>query len=314
VQKLVLVRKYGAGGWSRGGVILGTNQQLYLSTGDGSFDPANHDYGSSFIAADAKDLRILDYFSPANWQEVNKLDLDLPSGGLVAFPYQNSELIAGGGKEALVYLLDANALGGRDHHTSLFTTASFANEERALEQKGMWGAPAAWTDKENGETWLYFPVWGALSANASQFPVTNGAAPHGSILAFKVISDGKTRRPALQPAWISPDFNFPDAPIVVNGVLFALATGENPQQQHVQGLLHYKSVEDWKKNLLTTEERGQGTRAAVLYALDARTGKLLYQSGDAMKSWVHFSGLASAEGLVFAVDHSSRVYCFGLKK
>src|SRR4029077_8870778 len=110
------------------------------------------------------------------------------------------------------------------------------------------------------------------------------------------------------------DFNFPDAPIVVNGVLFALATGENPQQQHVQGLLHYKSVEDWKKNLLTTEERGMGTPPAVLYALDARTGNLLYQSGDAMKSWVHFSGLAYADGRVFAVDHSSKVYCFGLKK
>src|SRR5882762_3733057 len=39
----------------------------------------------------------------------------------------------------------------------------------------------------------------------------------------------------------------------------------------------------WKKNLLTTEERGIGTRPAVLYALDAKTGKLLYQSGDAKK-------------------------------
>src|SRR5439155_4314473 len=65
--------------------------------------------------------------------------------------------------------------------------------------------------------------------------------------------------------------------------------------------------------LLTTEERGSGTRPAVLFALDAKTGKLLYQSGDSMKSWVHFSGLAVAEGHVFTVDYSSRVYCFGLR-
>jgi outer membrane protein assembly factor BamB len=132
-------------------------------------------------------------------------------------------------------------------------------------------------------------------------------------MAFKVVLDGKTHQPTLQPAWISSDFNLPDPPVVANGVLLALATGENPQQQHMQGLLHYKSKEEWKKNLLTTEERGMGTRPAELYALDAKTGKVLYKSGNAMNSWVHFSGLAVTDGRVYAVDHSSRVYCFGLK-
>jgi len=132
-------------------------------------------------------------------------------------------------------------------------------------------------------------------------------------MAFKVVLDSNTQKPILEPAWISPDFNLPDPPVVANGVLFALSTGENPRQQHVQGLIHYKSVEDWKKNLLTTQQRGSGTHPAVLYALDARTGKLLYESGDSMKSWVHFSGLAVADGRIYAVDYSSRVYCFGLK-
>lgn len=45
-QELLLLRKHG-GGWSRGGVIIGSNKRLYISTGDGSFDPANYDYGSS---------------------------------------------------------------------------------------------------------------------------------------------------------------------------------------------------------------------------------------------------------------------------
>jgi hypothetical protein len=31
-----------------------------------------------------------------------------------------------------------------------------------------------------------------------------------------------------------------------------------------------------------------------------------------MASWVHFSGLAVSNGRVFAVDHDSNVYCFGL--
>ena len=65
---------------------------------------------------------------------------------------------------------------------------------------------------------------------------------------------------------------------------------------------------------MTDTERSQNTGHGILYALDARTGKVLYQSGDAMKEWVHFSGLAVANGRVYAVDHDSQVYCFGLKK
>ena len=84
-------------------------------------------------------------------------------------------------------------------------------------------------------------------------------------------------------------------------------------QDHVLGIIQYKSTEEWKRNLLTTAERSAGTHSAVLKALDARTGKLLYQSGDAMKTWVHFTGLAVAAGRVFAVDHESRVYSFGLR-
>jgi hypothetical protein len=105
----------------------------------------------------------------------------------------------------------------------------------------MW-APAAWTDDKDGQTRLYFTVWGPMSKNAPAFPQTNGDTAHGSIIAFTVVVDSQTKQPTLRPAWISPDFNLPDPPVVTNGVLFALATGENPQQQHVQGMLHYNSV------------------------------------------------------------------------
>ena len=51
----------------------------------------------------------------------------------------------------------------------------------------------------------------------------------------------------------------------------------------------------------------------MLKALDLKTGKELFNSGTAMTSWVHFSGLAVSDGRVFAVDHDSNVYCFGLR-
>jgi outer membrane protein assembly factor BamB len=311
-QKLLIRKGYGGGVWARGGVVIGSDNRLYASTGDGGFDPTVGDYGSSFLAVTAKSLKVDDYFSPPNWQDINKHDLDLPSGGLVAFRHENLDLLAGGGKESIVYLLSANSLGGKDHHSALYATPPLANDDKELEEKGLWGSPAVWHDPDGKQSWLYVTIWGPVSKDAPKFPLTNGEVPHGCIMAFTIERDRKTGLPMLQPAWVSPDFNLPDPPVVANGVLFALATGENPRQQHNQGLLHYKNAEEWKKNLLTTQERGMGTQPAVLYALDAKTGKLLYQSKDAMKTWVHFSGLALAEGRIFAVDHDSRIYSFGL--
>lgn len=304
--ELLVRRGYGGGMWLRGGTVIGHNGNLYVSTGDGIFDPSTGDYSNSYLAV-APDLsRVQDYFTPPNWQTVSKRDLDLPSGGLLAFPHDGKEILAGGGKESVVYLLDTADLGGKTHHDALYTSPVLANEGAALEQKGLWGSPAFWSDEQH-QSWLYFPVWGGLAGTAPHFPITNGETPHGSILAFQV-TDQPDGNPALKPAWISPDMNLPDAPTVANGVLYALATGENPQQNRIDG-----KSKNWRDNLLTTAERSQGTHPAVLLALDAKTGKKLYDSKDAMKTWVHFTGLAVTGGRVFAVDHDSNLYCFGLK-
>jgi hypothetical protein len=309
-RELVIRRSYGGGMWNRGGTAIGANGRLYVNSGDGKFDPSTGDYGTSFLAVSTADLRLLDYYTPRNWREINRLDLDLPTGGVAWFAHRNQTLIAGGGKEGVVYLLDAESLGGKDHQTPLYATTRLANDELAFEGKGLWGSPAVWTDTD-GQTWLYVTIWGSLAKQLPQFPITNGPTPYGSILAFKVV-DEPNNGVRLQSAWISPDLNLPDPPVVANGVLFVLATGENPKQTRIASLKHFKSEQEWKNNLLTNEDGARGTFPAVLKALDARTGKLLYQSGEAMKDWVHFSGLAVDNGHVYAVDHSSRLYCFGV--
>lgn len=309
-HELLVRGGYGAGMWLRGGTVIGPDGTIYVPTGDGALDPAAGDYSNSYLAVPPDLARVRDYFSPPNWQDLKKLDLDLPSGGLLEFSYGGKQLLAGGGKEAVIYLLAASDPGGSSHQQALYTSPVLANEGRALQEKGIWGPAAYWSDADH-DTWLYFPVWGPLAKTAPSFPVTNGDTPHGSVLAFKVVTSADDR-PALEAAWVSPDMNLPDTPVVANGVLFAVATGENPRQDRVIGM-HYKSMDDWKHNLLTTAERSAGTRPAVLMALDARTGKLLYQSGDSIKTWVHFTGLAVTGGRVFAVDHESRLYCFGLK-
>jgi outer membrane protein assembly factor BamB len=295
IRQMLLSNSDTAGMWGRGGPVIGKNDRVYGSTADGRFDPIAGDYSNSVVAVSRRDLGLVDYYLPPNWPYLNERDLDLGAASPVWFGWKNRNLVASGAKEGVVYLLDADALGGNDHQTTLFTSPKLGNDRNVCcEGAGIWGALSTARDEE-GQTWLFVPMGGPPSIHAPRFPHSNGDNPHGSIMAFKVAADAKTQYPALEPVWISRDFNLPDPVVIANGVVFAVSTGENAQQG---------GGED--KRLLNT-------RPAVLYALDAKTGKELYNSGNAIAGWVHFSGLALANGRVFAVDHDSTVYCFGLR-
>jgi outer membrane protein assembly factor BamB len=224
----------------------------------------------------------------------------------VYFRSKNYNLLAGGGKQGYLYLLDADSLGNKDHQTPLFVTSRLANDEETYELNGIWGAPSVWKDADD-QTWLYVPLWGRLSKEAPTFSTTNGSIVHGSIAAFNVKSDGPSGKPVLEPVWLSGDLHLPEPVVIANGVVFVLSNGENARQTHEGGVITQK----W--TLISDAEKLRNTRNAVLYALDAKTGKILYQSGDVIQGWAHFSGLALANGEIFAVDHDSWVYCFGLK-
>jgi hypothetical protein len=305
----LLVNTGGGGGiWGRGGPVIGSDGRIYASTGDGRWDPAQGYFGSSIIAASLTDMRLVDYFTPRNWKDVNDYDWDISCTSPVYFANQNYQLLAVGGKEGVVYLMDAASLGDKDHHTPLYVTPRLANDENSFEGKGVWGALSAWTDR-TGQAWVYVPIWGPVSKNAPKFPISNGPNPNGSMMAFKVLINPATKKSTLEPAWISGDFNVPDPAVIANGVLFALSTGENVRQTREGGVINWN-----KLTLLTNAEREGQTQRAKLHALDAKTGKPLWDSAELIDTWVHFSGLAVANGQVFAVDRASQVYSFALPK
>lgn len=305
VHVLLVSKRGGAGIWGRGGAVIGKNGRIYSATGDGEFAPPSGEFGSSVIAASLSDLKIVDYYTPANFQDITKYDLDPGASSPVWFAHKNLNALAGGGKEGTLYLLDADSLGGKDHQTPL-SLMRLSNDERAYEENGIWGGLSFWRDQED-QSWLYVPVWGPVSKNAPRFPLTNGPNPHGCIMAFKVARDVPSNKPTLQPAWTSRDFNVPEPVVIANGVVFALSTGENSQQTAGSRVVYSN------QRLLTDTERSTNTSHAVLYALDAKTSRVLYESGRTITTWVHFSGLALADGRIYAVDHDSGVYCFGLK-
>lgn len=306
VVRDLLVARGGAGIWGRGGPAIGEDGRIYAQTGDGPFDPTEGQYGSSVIAASLGALKLVDYYSPLNFRQLTRYDLDIAASSLIWFPYRNYDLVAGGGKEGALYLLDADALGMKDHQTPL-SRLKLANDDLEFEGQGIWGELSSWRDTE-GKTWLYVPIWGPVSKSAPAFAATNGPHPHGCIMAFTLAMDPATGKPTLKPAWISGDFDVPEPVAIANGVIFALSTGENTQQTTGNAVIIYHFGK-----LLSDQQRSVRTHNAVLYALDAETGKVLYDSGDSISGWTHFSGLAVSDGRVYVVDHDSILYCFGLK-
>jgi outer membrane protein assembly factor BamB len=289
---------YGGGIWGRGGAAIGPMGKIYAATGDGPVDQSSGKYSDSVVALDGKDLKVLDYFTPTNANYLTRKDLDMGNTSPVIFPYKGRELVVVAGKEGVLFLLDAASLGGDAHNKPLFQ-ARYLNEENDIAGRGVWGAFATCEDP-SGTRWVYAPAWGPLHPKAPAFPVTNGPTPHGSLMAFKV--EEKDGQPVLTPAWTSRDMEMPEPPVVANGMVFAISSGEFTRQIKENGQLY------------TTKERVENsTGNATLYAFDAATGKELFSSGKTMPSFSHFGGLAVNDGRVFLTTHDSTIYAFSVK-
>jgi outer membrane protein assembly factor BamB len=300
-----------AGPWGRGGVTRGPNGTVFTQTADGFYDPAAGIFGETVLKLAPRATRLLDSFTPANWQYLNTQDLDFGSVSPDVFPFQNRTLVAVAGKEGFLYLLDASNLGGGppNHSTPLYKSPQLGNDaaEGKNPGEGAWGAITTY-ETAAGKRFLYVPMWGPPSKSAPPFPSNGGVAPHGSIMAFQVVAAGD--KVSLLPQWSSPDMIVPDPPVVANGVLFAIQTGE----QTIQSPAGLPGTQDQiNHNPLSAKYRSTPVNNLILYAFDAETGKQLYSSDKIITDWVHFSEPVVALGKVFVVTHDAHVYAFGLK-
>ncbi|MGI8745549.1 MAG: PQQ-binding-like beta-propeller repeat protein [Bryobacteraceae bacterium] len=298
VSKFVAGPAGGAGIWGRAGcAVSSVTGLIYAETGDGTYDPASGKYSDTVVAV-SPEGKLVDYYTPANRAWISKKDLDMGNISPMVFPYDQWELVAGAGKEGVIYLLDAKSLGGADHRTPLFRSSLYTNDDVDFAGRGFWGSFAGWKDAK-GVRWLYAPAWGPPSTAAPKFPLTYGDTEAGSIMAFTLAT--KAGKPVLEPAWISRDLSVPEPPIIANGLVFALSNGENVRQVDSGGRLY------------TSKERADAPSGnTILYAFNAETGKELYSSGSAIPTFTHFSGLAISNGRVYVVTHDSTVYAFGL--
>ncbi len=250
------------------GPAIGEDGTAYVTTGSGADDPAAGLYANSVVALNAKDLKVKDWYTPADAGKSITIH-----ASPVVFTLKEKELIAAPGKDGTLVLLDSASLGGADHHTPLAQTDKVVKSAK----RGAWESLASWQDK-TGATWVFASIAGPVAPDA-KFATTNGSAPHGSIVAFKV--EDKDGHTVLTPSWISRDLKNPAPPAIANGVVFAL-------------------------------DGGNSSAHATLYALDAATGKELYSSGDAIETYTHLAGMSVGDGHVFFTTHDNTLYSFGI--
>jgi PKD repeat protein len=102
---------------SGGGPASDANGNLYVATGNGTFDPPNGNYGDSLLRLSiSNSLAVADYFTPHNQQDLFDNDSDLGSGGVLLLPDESGSvahphLAVCAGKEGTVYLVDRDNMG-----------------------------------------------------------------------------------------------------------------------------------------------------------------------------------------------------------
>jgi uncharacterized protein (TIGR03437 family) len=98
----------GGGIWQSGrGLMADTQGNIYVVVGNGSYDGVT-EFGESFVKLSPQ-LKVLDWYTPENWQTLSLSDYDLGSTGATYVPGVN--LIITGNKYGTIYVADPESMG-----------------------------------------------------------------------------------------------------------------------------------------------------------------------------------------------------------
>lgn len=103
--------------WQSGqGPAADASGNIYVITGNGTFDTSNagrQNFGNSFVklTLEGSNLVVKDFFTPCNQAFLNRIDLDLGSGGPLLVPDTPPRIVSGG-KEGVLYVVATTGMGG----------------------------------------------------------------------------------------------------------------------------------------------------------------------------------------------------------
>lgn len=270
-----------AGVWmSNQGPCADTNGNIYISTGNGTFDSINN-FGESFLklTPNVTNMTIASWFTPFNWNSLNGSDLDFGEGGLLLIP--GTPLLLSGGKQGKLYLVNRDNMGGLSGSTTADTNIIQSWAWAGSAAHSIHGGPVWWT----GPNGSFAYIWGASGDHLRQYQFTNGTA-----FNTNVFSESKTTGGSGQPG----------------GILALSANGTNAGS----GII-------WA-SLNTTSDANQATVAGTLHAYSALnvTNELwnsdMISSRDKIGNFAKFVAPTVANGKVYMATFSNGLNVYGL--
>lgn len=129
---------------------------LYASTGNGEFDGTS-EFGDSVLKLSGKDLTLLDWYTPDNFQELLDTDSDLGSAGVILLPGVDRALTAG--KSGDLIMVNSTSLG----------------------HLGPMNSATAQSVRASGSGIYNFALW-----NHAGGPILYVQEPWGDLLAFRI--------------------------------------------------------------------------------------------------------------------------------
>lgn len=332
----------GAGGvWmGSGGPVEDPNGNVYISTGNGPWNPTKGSYADSILKFSPTPvggmLQVVDYFTPEDYGYMNCEDSDLAAGGLLMIP--GSGQIVGGGKMGRLYLVNTAKMGGEQALDAGVVTRLFVEQGVSNSQP----YPSSCVDSDangnplpNGQTWY---VGGANDTNGDKTNGINSYEIFGTSAYFNgSLYLGVTPTTASNPTGVVRRFTYTAGSSSASGQLaadeFTPLNLNQQQPQNTRGTTPFISANGTSDGILWTIDQGQPLQSpqaithATLYAYDATNlSDELYSSdtisADRAGIGIKFSSPIVANGKVYistghdpvtATNPQGEIDVYGLK-
>jgi len=166
-----------AGIWMSGQApAVDDNGYIYLATGNGSVgyngnpaDTVNRGESLLKLKISGSTLKVVDYFTPDDYQYLEDNDLDYGVDGVLLIP--NTNLSLSGSKESYLYLINNNKMGGLTNNNSNAVQMLDVNANSEFYQKHLHGTPVYFKNS-TGQEYIY--AW-AEDGLLKQFPFKRNA-------------------------------------------------------------------------------------------------------------------------------------------
>ncbi len=196
--------------WARPGVVYdATTDKIYAATGNGQFNPKEHNWGDTIFSINpdgtGRNGDPVDSYTPKNFGELDRADDDLGSTAPAIIPTPANctikDLAVQGGKDRLLRLVNLQDLSGKGGpgHTGgeIGKLVDVPSGERVFTQ------PAVWVNQADKTSWIYIGTYNALAA--FRLEISKSGAPY------------------LKLEWRQSQGS--SSPVIANGILFCAVSG-----------------------------------------------------------------------------------------